>query len=192
MVDVKDAKITDFFRYKELRTLIKQMTLIDQDNYPEHMGSLFLINTPLPFRAVWKVVKGWMDRRTQEKITVLGASFGKELFEICPPESVPEVFGGTCTCSNLGGCTFSNAGPWLDASMRPEHIEGEAYGLYPSDRAISRQFVYTKSGRDFSVDEEGHPHGVSDWGEALVDDEGDIFVDAMEYNGVENHPRIRS
>lgn len=182
VVDLKDARLADFFKYKELRDLLKRMTLIDQDNYPEQMGSMMVINTPLLFRTIWKVLKRWMDKRTQEKIIVLGTKFREHLFELCPTDSIPAHFGGSCTCNDMGGCAISNAGPWLDTAMTPEKIEDETPMVFPLNKSVSERFIYTFSGRDYKLDHGGHLRGLSDWGEAVVDEEGDIFVDARDFD----------
>lgn len=41
-----------------------------QNNFPEHLGCLFMINTPLLFRGFWSVIKGFLDERTLAKIKV--------------------------------------------------------------------------------------------------------------------------
>jgi hypothetical protein len=43
-----------------------------QNNFPEHLGCLFMINTPLLFRGFWSVIKGFLDERTLAKIKVRG------------------------------------------------------------------------------------------------------------------------
>ncbi len=42
----------------------------DQDNYPEMLGHICIINAPGIFRMLWNVVKGMLDPRTQSKIEV--------------------------------------------------------------------------------------------------------------------------
>jgi hypothetical protein len=44
-----------------------------QNNFPEHLGCMFMINTPLLFRGFWSVIKGFLDERTLAKIKVGGA-----------------------------------------------------------------------------------------------------------------------
>jgi hypothetical protein len=43
-----------------------------QNNFPEHLGCMFMINTPLLFRGFWSVIKGFLDERTLAKIKVGG------------------------------------------------------------------------------------------------------------------------
>lgn len=41
-----------------------------QDYYPEHLGCMFMINTPWVFRGFWAVIKGFLHERTLAKIQV--------------------------------------------------------------------------------------------------------------------------
>jgi hypothetical protein len=41
-----------------------------QDNYPEMLGHICIINAPAIFRVLWSVVKNMIDTRTQNKIEV--------------------------------------------------------------------------------------------------------------------------
>lgn len=57
----------------EVRALLGKIIAIDSDNYPEMMGHMCIINAPMAFRAIWKLVKPMLDLRTQSKIEVGGA-----------------------------------------------------------------------------------------------------------------------
>jgi hypothetical protein len=54
----------------EVRRIMGLITKYDQDNYPESLGHICIINAPSLFRMVWSVVKGMLDPRTQSKIEV--------------------------------------------------------------------------------------------------------------------------
>ena len=49
--------------------------LVLQDYFPEHLGQMFIINTPMIFKAIWAVVYQMLEERTRKKIVVLGASY---------------------------------------------------------------------------------------------------------------------
>ena len=85
--------------------------------YPEFLGFLFIVNAPLVFQGVWSVAKNLMPEKTRKRIKIFGKDFHKALFEVCPPESIPTILGGTCECP--GGCCRSNAGPWQDYEFTP-------------------------------------------------------------------------
>lgn len=48
---------------------------ISQDNYPEIMGQMMIVNAPMLFTGVWSIVKGWLDERTRAKIQILGGGY---------------------------------------------------------------------------------------------------------------------
>lgn len=41
-----------------------------QDNYPEMLGHICIINAPTIFKLIWSFAKGFLDIRTQGKIEV--------------------------------------------------------------------------------------------------------------------------
>jgi hypothetical protein len=54
----------------DVKRLMGLVTKYDQDNYPEMLGHICIINAPGVFRMLWNVVKGMIDPRTQSKIEV--------------------------------------------------------------------------------------------------------------------------
>lgn len=97
---------------KQVRLFIQKITKIDQDNYPEYLGKMFIVNAPTTFKAVWAMIKPWLDKRTQKKIEVHGSNFTAKLLELIDIENLPEYLGGCCQC--IEGCEISDAGPWKD------------------------------------------------------------------------------
>lgn len=81
----------------------KRTTKIDQDFYPERLHRMFIINAPLSFRAVWAMVRPWLDPKTQEKITVVGPKFLPALSELIHSDHIPRSLGGNCDCSFANG-----------------------------------------------------------------------------------------
>lgn len=53
-----------------VRNMLGKFTKTDQDNYPEMLGHICIINAPTVFQWVWAIVKGMIDKRTQDKIEV--------------------------------------------------------------------------------------------------------------------------
>lgn len=53
----------------QLNNLLPSLPL-PQDNYPEALGHICIINAPAVFRMLWNLVKGVLDTRTQSKIEV--------------------------------------------------------------------------------------------------------------------------
>ncbi|KAM1050626.1 hypothetical protein ACFX13_033074 [Malus domestica] len=85
---------------------------IDSNYYPETLNCLFIVNAGSGFKMLWKVVKAFLDARTLAKIQVLGYNYHSELFDVVDQSNLPTFLGGNCTCSDYGGCLFSDRGPW--------------------------------------------------------------------------------
>eukprot|EP00955_Chlamydomonas_euryale_P065663 359303-Chlamydomonas_euryale.AAC.9 len=56
----------------EVKRLMTLVTKYDQDNYPEMLGHICIINAPAIFRMLWSFAKNLIDIRTQNKIEVGG------------------------------------------------------------------------------------------------------------------------
>jgi hypothetical protein len=62
----------------EIQQFLKLTSGIAQDNYPEIMGKLFIINAPTLFSMLWSVVKGFLDEKTAAKIQICGRPFSPQ------------------------------------------------------------------------------------------------------------------
>lgn len=102
---------------KIARDLVRCMQKIDGDYYPETLHQMFIVNAGPGFKLIWSTVKGLLDPKTSSKIYVLGTKYQSRLLEAIDASQLPEYFGGSCTCSNHGGCLRSNKGPWSDPSI---------------------------------------------------------------------------
>lgn len=66
----------------EVKRLMTVITKYDQDNYPEMLGRICIINAPLVFKALWSLVKPMLNPRTISKIQaggLPGVSAGREV-----------------------------------------------------------------------------------------------------------------
>ncbi|CAM8915606.1 unnamed protein product [Rhodiola kirilowii] len=113
--DVQGVGIKQFS--KAARELIQIIQKIDSDNYPETLNRMFIINAGSGFRLLWNSVKGFLDPNTAAKINVLGNKYQSKLLEMIDASELPDFLGGTCTCSDQGGCMRSDKGPWKDPEI---------------------------------------------------------------------------
>ena len=75
--------------------LLKRVSSISQDFYPEMMGKLFVINAPMLFSGIFAIVKNWLDERTKRKITVCRGDYLKILRQFIDDDQIPAYLGGT-------------------------------------------------------------------------------------------------
>ncbi|KAL0909942.1 hypothetical protein M5K25_020854 [Dendrobium thyrsiflorum] len=136
ILDVQGVSLKNFS--KTARELIQKLQIIDNDNYPETLYRMYIINAGPSFRLLWNSVKSFLDPRTTSKINVIGTKYQSKLLEIIDTRELPEFFGGTCTCGDVGGCLKAEKGPWKDPNILKMVLSGEAQ--------YARQIVTVSSG----------------------------------------------
>eukprot|EP00941_MAST-03F_sp_MAST-3F-sp1_P006077 g6077.t1 len=68
---------------------------IDQYYYPESLYKSYVVNTPMIFRAVWKVAQNFIHPLTRAKIKIRGSVFLQDMLDDgIPLESIPRYMGG--------------------------------------------------------------------------------------------------
>jgi hypothetical protein len=107
ILDLKGVGLRHFTG--EIKKIVSELTRIDQDNYPETMGKMLIINVPSVFRAMWSIVKPMLDPRTQNKVEVCPGDFLPVLKEWVDVENIPSYLGGTSR-----GSLIDDVGPWRD------------------------------------------------------------------------------
>jgi hypothetical protein len=111
VLDANGIGITSLFG--PIKGFVKLASDIGQDYYPEMLGKMTIVNVGFLFRAVWSLVKSFIDPKTQNKINLLKSSYTDDLLVLIDAENLPHFFGGKCTCSGfLYGCLGSDIGPW--------------------------------------------------------------------------------
>ncbi|XP_074558046.1 phosphatidylinositol/phosphatidylcholine transfer protein SFH8-like [Curcuma longa] len=127
ILDVHGVGLKNFS--KIARELIQRLQKIDNDNYPETLHRMFIVNAGPGFRLLWNTIKSFLDPKTTSKIHVLGSKYQNKLLEIIEPSELPEFLGGSCTCPEQSGCLKSEKGPWKDPNILKMVLNGEAqYG----------------------------------------------------------------
>ncbi|CAL9192079.1 unnamed protein product [Musa hybrid cultivar] len=124
ILDVEGVGLKNFT--KAARELIMRLQKIDNDNYPETLFRMFIINAGSGFRLLWNTVKTFLDPKTTSKIHVLGTKYQRQLLEFIDSSELPEFLGGSCTCTEFGGCLGSDRGPWKDPKILKMVLDGEA------------------------------------------------------------------
>ncbi|ORX58798.1 CRAL/TRIO domain-containing protein [Hesseltinella vesiculosa] len=106
IADCSDMGLWQF----HMNGLLKVKLVADhfQAHYPETLHRLFIVNAPSAFLVMWKVIKPWLDKRTLDKVHILGKDYRDVLLKYIDEDALPSYLGGNCTCSHLpGGCAPS-------------------------------------------------------------------------------------
>ncbi|KAL9245187.1 hypothetical protein vseg_018866 [Gypsophila vaccaria] len=111
---------------KPARELIMRIQKIDNDNYPETLHRMYIINAGSAFKIIWNAIKPLLDPNTTSKIHVLGQKYHSKLLEVIDKSQLPEFLGGTCNCADRGGCLRSDKGPWNDPELLKMIQSGQA------------------------------------------------------------------
>lgn len=118
-------------------SLLKTVAGITSDNYPENMGTMFVVNAPFLFYGIWSVIKGFLDERTTNKVKIIGSSYQKELLLMIDADKLPDFLGGKCKCPGKGGCMKSNVGPWQEYEcIRPLGIRKKGPKINREEMAL--------------------------------------------------------
>ncbi|XP_062218738.1 phosphatidylinositol/phosphatidylcholine transfer protein SFH6-like isoform X2 [Phragmites australis] len=127
ILDVQGVGLKNFS--KDARELIMRLQKVNNDNYPETLYQLYIINAGKGFKILWGTIKSFLDPETASKIHVLGSKYQNELLEIIDDSELPDFLGGKCRCEEYGGCPKSDKGPWKDPEIIKRILNGEAnYG----------------------------------------------------------------
>ncbi|EKF27769.1 cytosolic factor SEC14, putative,phosphatidylinositol/phosphatidylcholine transfer protein, putative [Trypanosoma cruzi marinkellei] len=85
---------------------------VDQANYPEHLGRLFLVNCPKVFTLVWKLLRFFIDAETNRKVHFVPPGDGlKYLKQFMPEEAIPDFAGGSSTAWRSKGTRVGSTDP---------------------------------------------------------------------------------
>ena len=77
--------------------IIKAQSSIDSLCFPETLNRMVIVNAPSFFTITWKVIRGWIDARTANKVTLIGSNMIKmreTLAKIVDLNELPIDYGG--------------------------------------------------------------------------------------------------
>lgn len=74
---------------------LKKRVRLEEDNYPEVVRTVSIVNAPAVFTAIWAVVSKFLDNGTRAKMSIHGTSFHKEVTgRGVNVQSLPAELGG--------------------------------------------------------------------------------------------------
>ncbi|AQK68216.1 Phosphatidylinositol/phosphatidylcholine transfer protein SFH8 [Zea mays] len=183
ILDVQGVGLKNFS--KTARELIQRLQKIDNDNYPETLYQMFIVNAGPGFRLLWNTVKSFLDPKTTAKIHVLGNKYQSKLLEIIDASELPEFLGGTCTCPEYGGCLKAEKGPWKDPNILKIVQSGEVH--------CARQIVTISNGEEKIITyakPKHHSMRGSDTSTAESGSEADDAISPKALRSYIQHPKL--
>jgi hypothetical protein len=131
LIDFGGVTMTQF---GHVQSLMQSISVIDQDNYPEHLGDMFILNAGFAFKAIWACISPFLDARTQSKIRLLSGLADDQVFSLLPRESLPVFLGGTKEVT-LEECLRQDPGPWGEEKVL-EQLYTEGRGCRDGELAF--------------------------------------------------------
>uniref|UniRef100_A0A7I4DR98 CRAL-TRIO domain-containing protein n=1 Tax=Physcomitrium patens TaxID=3218 RepID=A0A7I4DR98_PHYPA len=172
ILDVAGVGLKNFC--KPARDLIVAIQKVDNDNYPETLAQLFIVNAGPGFKMLWGTIKGFLDPHTAAKIHVIGNNYQKKLLEIIDESNLPDFLGGSCKCpEEEGGCMQSDMGPWRDPDVLKVVLA--ATQVKGARESVSSAMDFADSFQEEDIKREigheigGHDESTADSGEKSVD-----------------------
>mmetsp|Transcript_11201 Transcript_11201/g.16380 ORF Transcript_11201/g.16380 Transcript_11201/m.16380 type:complete len:470 (-) Transcript_11201:251-1660(-) len=76
--------------------IIKTQMAVDSVCFPETMNKMVIVNAPRFFAMTWKLIKGWIDPRTANKIEIISSrsKWEARLRELVDADQLPSDYGG--------------------------------------------------------------------------------------------------
>ncbi|WCJ32516.1 Phosphatidylinositol/phosphatidylcholine transfer protein SFH13 [Euphorbia peplus] len=147
ILDVQGLGIKNFSR--TAANLLASMTKIDNSYYPETLNRMYIVNAGPGFKKMlWPAAQKFLDPKTIAKIQVLDPKALPKLLEVIDSSQLPDFLGGSCTCSDEGGCLRSNKGPWNDPEIMKLVHNSEATFVRQITRVSNNQ---EKSDSSFQI-----------------------------------------
>lgn len=80
---------------KAALNFFRTVSAMDQDNYPEHLVTCFIINAGKMAKFGWKMVSPFLDVGTRTKMRIFDSDYQDELEKLVAKDQLPAFLGGT-------------------------------------------------------------------------------------------------
>jgi hypothetical protein len=157
--------------HTEAVNVFRQMSLIDQYNYPESVRKSFEINTPTVFSIIWGVVSHLLDPGLVAKLLFYGNNFQEDLLSIIPEDQLPTWAGGAREDVAFGG----------DLLVQKFLSEGTKIEV-PASKSVAVELIIEKN-------------QTVDWKFISESHDIDFHINYHKEEGIENiskHERVKS
>ena len=108
---------------------IKGMAVTDSDHYPERLGTMVIINAPSVLSFAWRIIQGFLDNVTKDKIRILGSNMEEwqpVLEHYIDRDQIPRQYGGTAPNLSADEAISAMNPPSLSISSSPFALTGDS------------------------------------------------------------------
>ncbi|CAM6054307.1 unnamed protein product [Sphagnum tenellum] len=123
---------------KHARELIMSIQNIDNNNYPETLHKMFIINAGPGFRMLWSTIKGFLDPVSISKISVLGSNYHTKLLQVIDASELPDFLEDNVPVLQKVDVYNPTRVPWEDHDIAKAVLAGQVKS--------SREIVSVQSG----------------------------------------------
>lgn len=136
-------------------SIINEQAKIDSLCFPETMHKMIIVNAPRFFAMSWKIIKGWLDVRTANKIEIISSKKNMHirLKEIIDEDKLPSDYGGTAPsteallASNAPGNMKKTKTELLSVRTHASYV----FDLIDDEKADVVIYTKAKAGAKFSI-----------------------------------------
>lgn len=84
-------------RFPDLFALdyVRRVLVMDQAYYPERLETIYLINAPWYFAAIYSLISSFLDPVTAKKVQIIGTDFLPIISQQIDENQIPRELGGT-------------------------------------------------------------------------------------------------
>jgi hypothetical protein len=75
---------------------VRRVLALDQAYYPERLETIYLVNAPWYFAAIYSLISPFLDPVTAKKVQIIGTDFLPTLREQIDDSMIPQTMGGSC------------------------------------------------------------------------------------------------
>ena len=108
----------------KLHRLIQIQTQRMQDYFPEMLAGCLVVNAPWGFSSIYAICKSFLDEKTRQRVSIIGANPYQEICKHINEEHIPDFLGGPNTTPLI-----QDDGPWKDYTIVNGHKKGDLIGV---------------------------------------------------------------
>lgn len=87
--------------YPSILAVLRDISAINARYYPEAVEHVFVVNAPIVFRAIWRLLSPFVLPSSGTRVDVLRTGDEGKLLQECGREALPEQFGGTLPANSV-------------------------------------------------------------------------------------------